>query len=81
MGVLRYDVSKSWRSDSVRTLTEEVVRDCYELCGSKLRGLLIISLTQFDRDAGRTISCGSKNRFLVTAELAARSCLWWYILA
>ena len=53
MGVLRYNVSRSWRSDSVRTLTEEVVRGCYEvtsgmlclhfssqLCGSKLRELV-----------------------------------------
>ena len=51
MGVLRYNVSKSWRSEG--TLTEEVVRGCYEvtsgmlclhfssqLCGSKLRGLV-----------------------------------------
>lgn len=53
MGVLRYNVSKSWRSDSVGTLTQEVVRYCYEvtsgmlclqfssqLCGSKLKGLV-----------------------------------------
>ena len=40
---------------------------------------LITSLTQFDREARGTISC--TNRVLVTAELAARSCLWWYFLA
>lgn len=36
MGVFCYNVSKSGRSDSVRTLMEEIMRDCGEVTSGML---------------------------------------------